>query len=793
MSSAAIACRISGNKRNVLSRTVSTLAMASLATSAAFAAEASAETQGLDALAVQGADQLVGAGEEQSSNTIIVTARKRSEALQDVPLAVSAVAGDQLNRLDIQNAEELTALAPNLYTSKTTVSFTAPQFYMRGVGRSNHNWNAENAVAVFVDDIYLQSLASAFLEGGDFERVEVLRGPQGTLYGRNATTGAIKFVPRRPSLDETEGFVDAKYGRRNRFNLTGGVSVPLVEGKLGLRASGYYSRTDGYITRVNEANQVIDDEFARQRHFGGRLALLLQATDNLEFELSADYTEYDDGTNLVTPIAPADPTDLTQLLSKRGTVRFEPVFGVNRVATQPLTGNGGATFESWGVTFKASLETPVGTLKSITGYRTYDEFFLAQLGGRGVPSTIFGLELFSTVNSTNDYEQFSQELQFTGSLFDDRFQFVAGGFYFENDWQQLQYGSIIGVPAAFSPVVFPGASRSFGGTWNDTDQNTVSYALYFDASFEIFDNFSLIAGVRQSWDEKDVVYDARFEDNILRYPGFPVRPSRDYQEFTPRFGFDWDITPDILIYATYAKGYKAGNLEGDRASDPVPASTFLDAETVENYEAGIKSELFDGRLTFNLSAFTSKYINKADLVSPQTVAIADVDIDGLEIEITAQPADGFNLFVNAGFLDAKYRRADASHPIFVPDPTGFAPGLGAEPTVAPNYSITAGANYTHRFENGSQAFLGVNVQAVDDHFNGLGVQNYDSERVESYEVVDMILQYRLGQPGVTFSLGINNLFDTTYYTTGFFGAVPEVAGRYYADGRNAYVGARYEF
>ncbi|WP_421989873.1 TonB-dependent receptor [Qipengyuania sp.] len=779
---------------NALKWTASGLAMAVVGAGTAHATEASESNQSAAMAASQAAGQ---AGEPvaqtSTSHTIIVTARKRSEALQDVPLAVSAVSGDQLDRLDIQTAEDLTALAPNLYTSKTTVSFTAPQFYMRGVGRSNHNWNAENAVAVFVDDIYLQSLASAYLEGGDFERVEVLRGPQGTLYGRNATTGAIKFVPRRPDLDYTEGYVDAKYGSNNRFNLSGAVSVPLVEGKLGMRASGYYSRTDGYLTRVDEANQVIDENFAKQRHFGGRLAFLLQATDNLEFELSADYTEYDDGTNLVTPIVPADPTDFTQILSKRGTVDFDPVFGVNRVATQPLTGNGGATFESWGITFKASLETSIGTLKSITGYRTYDEFFLSQLGGRGVPSTIFGLELFSTVDSTNDYEQFSQELQFTGSIFDDRFEFVAGAFYFENDWQQLQYGSIIGVPAAFSPVVFPGAPRSFGGTWNDTDQKTVSYAVYFDASFEIVEDFSLVAGVRQSWDEKDVFYDARFEDDILRYPGFPVMPSRDYKKFTPRFGFNWDITPDVLIYATYAEGYKAGNLEGDRASDPVPASTFLDPEVVENYEAGIKAELLGGRLTANLSAFTSKYTNKADLVSPQTVAIADVDIDGIEVELAARPVDGFNIFVNAGFLDASYRNADPGHPIFNPDPTGFAPGLNADPVVSPSYSITAGANYTYIFNNGSEIFLGVNLQAVDEHYNGLGVENYDSEIVEAYEVVDLILQYRLAQPGITFSLGVNNLFDSTYYTTGFFGAVPEVAGRYYADGRNFYLGTRFEF
>jgi iron complex outermembrane recepter protein len=724
---------------------------------------------------------------------IIVTARKRAENLQEVPSAVSAVAGNLLRELDIQSAEDLNALAPNLFTSKTTVSFTAPQFYMRGAGRSNHNWNAENAVAIFVDDVYLQSTASAFIEINDFERVEVLRGPQGTLYGRNATTGAIKFVPKRPNLDEFAGFADAVYGSNQRINLSGGVSAPLVPGVLAARLTAYFNTTDGYITRVNEANQKLDGSYADMEHYGARLAFLWQAAESLEVELNVDYANYDDGTNLVTPIQPANPLDFTQILSKRGTVKFNPVFGVNRVAAQPLTGDGGATYEGYGVVFKVSWDAGFGTLKSITAYREYDEYFLSQLGGRGVPSTIFGLELFSTVDSTNDYKQFSEELQFSGALFDDRFKYVLGGFYFSNDWQQLQYGSIIGAPAAFSPVFFPGQNRSFGGTWNDTDQNTKSYALYFDGSFEVIPDLSIIFGARQSWDRKRVTYASRFEDNILSYPGFPVFPRKSFKKFTPRFGVNWQANEDILLYASYSEGYKAGNIEGDRASDPVPASTFLRPEVVKTIEAGIKADLFENRLRVNLTAFTSEYTNKADLASPQTVAVADVDIDGIEAEVTWVPIDGLNIFFNLGLLDAKYKDADTDHPIFTPDPTGFAPGLRADPPVTPKYSLTAGLNYTYRFGNGSALSYSASLQAIDDHYNGLGVENYDSERVESYEVVDMALRYTMEEHGLSITAGVNNVFDKTYYTTGFFGAVPEVAGRYYADGRNWFLNVRYDF
>jgi iron complex outermembrane recepter protein len=724
---------------------------------------------------------------------IVVTARKRAESLQDVPAAVSAIGGAKLDALDVQSAEDLSALSPNLFTSKTTVSFTAPQFYMRGAGRSNHNWNAENAVAVFVDDIYLQSTASAFIEVNDFERVEVLRGPQGTLYGRNATTGAIKFVPRRPDLSGIGGFADAGYGSHNRLNLSGAINVPLVEDKFAVRLSTYYNRTDGFVTRVTEANQTLDKDFAKQSHFGVRLGSLFQATDDLEFELNLDYSKYNDGTNLVTPIQAPNPLDFTQILSKRGTVNFRPVFGVNRVATQPLTRDGGSKYEGFGAVFKASWTTEAGTLKSITGYRKYDEYFLAQLGGRGVPSTVFGLELFSTVDSKNDYEQFSQELQFSGSFLDDKIKYVLGGFYFHNSWQQLQYGSIIGAPAAFSPVRFPGAPRSYGGTWNDTDQTTNSYALYLDGSWEVFDGISLLAGVRQSWDEKDVTYDSRFEDNVLRYPGFPVRPSKNFSKFTPRVGLEWQALEDVLLYFTYSVGYKAGNLEGDRASSPGPASNWLRPEVIKNFEGGVKATLFDNTLRANLTVFSSEYTNKADLASPQTVAVADVDIDGIEAELTWAPIKGLSIFTNLGLLDAKYARADADHPIFNRDPTGFAPGLKAKPPVTPDYSITAGASYAYGFDDGSDVEISGSLQAVGEHYNGLGVENYDSEIVKAYQVVDLSVRYTFADQRFSATVGVNNLFDATYYTTGFFGAVPEVAGRYYGDGRNWFAKVRYSF
>lgn len=732
--------------------------------------------------------------ESVSIEQITVTARKRAESLQAVPVAVSAVSGEQMDRLDAVSVMDLSAVVPNFQAPKNTVSFGAPQFYMRGAGRANNNWNAENAVAVFIDDVYMQSTAGAYIEIIDFERVEVLRGPQGTLYGRNATTGAIKFIPRKPDLQEATGKAEVTVGSNERIDVKAAVSIPVVENKYAVKFDVYRTANSGYLTLVDEANNELDDEYGDQEHYGVRIANLWAPSESVEVELNLDYARQKDGTNLITPIAPANPLDLTQLLSKRGTVKFNPVFGPSRAAAEPLVleGGGGSDFEGYGAVLKFSWDTGFGTFKSITGYREYEDTFLSQLSGRSVPSTIFGVTLYSTVDSFNDFKQFTQELQFSGN-FGESFDYVIGAYYFKNDWFQSQYGSTIGVPAEFSPVTRPGQTQSFGGSVLNTDLNSKSYAIYLDATWQVLEDVALFFGARQTWDKKNVYYDARFEDNILNYPGFPVDSGESWSEFTPRFGANWQITPDVLVYASYSRGYKAGNLEGDRATSPGPATNWLDPEIVKTIEVGIKAEWFDGRVRTNITGFLSDYSNKADLISPQTVAIADAEIDGLEFEVIWLAGRNLSLWLNAGLIDAKYTDADPNHPIYAPDPTGFVLGLDADPVMTPKYSLTAGFDYTMELGDHGSLDFGGSIQAVDDHYNGLGVHNYDSEIVKAYEVLDAYIRYTMSNQKLSITLGVNNLTDEEYYTTGFFGSVPEYAGRYYADGRSWYVRLRYEY
>ncbi len=737
---------------------------------------------------------LVSSGVYAQLEEVIVTARKVEESLQEVPVAVSALSGEQLELTDTQNMLNLSNRVPNLHIPNNTVIFSAPAPYMRGAGRSEVNWNAENAVAIFIDDVYMQSTAASTIDMIDWESVEVLRGPQGTLYGRNATTGAIKFTPRRPELNRDDARFKATVtvGSNNRQDIKLSGSTALVENTLGVQVDIFRVADDGYLTLVDEANNELDDEFGHKERIGGRIGLLWAASDSLEVEFNVDGRVEDNGVTLLTPILPNDPTDFTQLLSKRGTVGYNPVFGPNRVAAQPLLRDGvddGFDFTSWNAAFKVKWDTDVGTFKSITGYRSYDEDYSGQLGGRGVPSTAFGVTIGSVVESYNDFKQFTQEFQFTTS-FGDNFDMTAGLYYFQNDWEQLQYNGVL-LPVEFSPGGKPGATETFGGGWLDTFQDSESWAIYADATWQLTDAVAIFFGGRYLEDEKTVDYETRLENNVFLFPGFPVTANQKWTEFTPRIGVEWQINDDVMVYASYSEGFRSGVLEGARATDAVLASSWLDPEIVETSEIGIKADWFDSRLRTNITAFFSDYNDKGDLISPQEAAVADVEIDGLEAELNWAATEGLTLWATIGLMDAEYTGADADHPIFAPDPTGFAPGLDAEVHVTPEYSYSIGADYHHEMGDRGTLDFGISITGVDDHYNGLGVSNWDSEIVEGYETTNAHIRYTSGDERWSATLGGANIFDEEYWVSGFFGSIPEVSSRHYADGATWYLTLQY--
>jgi len=472
-------------------------------------------------------------------------------------------------------------------------------------------------------------------------------------------------------------------------------------------------------------------------------------------------------------------------------VKFVPLYGVNRTALEPLTVGGSAGHTGGGVVFKAGFDSGIGRLRSITAWNAYKEDFISQLGGRGTPSTLFGVTLYGNVNTSYEkVDQFTQELQLVGSL-GSRLDYTLGAYFFHSRWRESEYGATNGVPANLSPFVMPGETQSYGGSYNDIDQKTTSWAVYASLDWHLTDSLTLSAGGRQTWDRKHLRYSSLFEDHLHLYPDFPIDTRKSWNRFTPRLGISWQAKDNLLLYANWAKGYKVGNVEGARSVIASAAGHWLAPERATTWEAGLKSDWLDGRLTGNLAAFTSYNKGRTDLISPDFVASSNIRSKGIEAELAFTPARQLRLYANAGLLWAHYRNASANHPIFAPDPTGFVLGYNAHPVMTPKYTLSAGGQYAITLPGGHSLTADASFRAVGRHYHALGINNFDSEIVRSYEVVDASLNWKDAKDRFQLTAGARNLFDKTYWPNGLFGTIPEFAGRYYADGRSWYVKIRY--
>jgi iron complex outermembrane receptor protein len=730
----------------------------------------------------------------QQQSEIIVTARRRSEDAQQVPLTLSVIEGRTIEAQDLRNTTDLSGRSPNLLAPANAVAIGAPTYFIRGIGEGDRNWNDENGVAIFVDDVYLQATAGAWIDFTDMDRVEVLRGPQGTLYGRNSTSGAIKFVPRQADPSLTSAYAETALGQGGLLEVRAGANVPVWGGKGAIRFNFFDLRNDGNLTMVDTANRSIDDRLARMHHTGARLSTLWRPRQGLEFELNGDIEHQRDGMYVVTPIAPENPSDLDNraaYLSKRGTSHFVALYGAGRAALEPLTVGGGSELTGGGVVLKARLETSLGRLSSISAWRRYHQHFISQLGGRSTPSTLMGVTLYGNVNTVYEkVSQLSQEFQLTGawrSLVD----YTVGAYYFHNRWRESEYGATNGVPANFSPFVMPGQTQSFGGSYNDIDQTTNSYALYASVDWHVAPELTLSAGGRETWDRKQLFFDTLFEDHLHHYPGFPVTTSKRWSRFTPRLGLDWRPISTLMIYASWAKGYKVGNVEGARSSDATTASHWLAPELATTWEAGIKADALARRLQAGLAAFSSLNTGRTDLVSPDRVASSNVRSRGIEGEVSFQATPAFRLHATAGLLWAKYRNLSSNHPVLQPDPSGFAPGYSADPPMTPRYTFSADASYRAVLGARGTILANASVLAIGKHFHPLGLNNYDSEIIRPYSIVDASVGWSSANQRIHVTVGAHNLLNKTYWTSGMFGNIPEFAGRYYADPRRLYVELRY--
>ncbi|MFQ5563311.1 MAG: TonB-dependent receptor [Parvularculaceae bacterium] len=618
---------------------------------------ATACTAGLAALAPAALAQDASSGDQASPDRrdqIIVTARRRAESLQDVPVSVSAFDEGRIHELQADNISGIQYATPNVYLDQGDASNAV--IYIRGVGQNDSLAFADPGVGVYVDDVFVARSQAAFLELFDVERVEVLRGPQGTLYGRNTIGGAVKFVSTKPP-DEFDAYFEAGVGNFNFGTVKGRIGGPLNEertlrGKIAFSAS----RRDGF-----NHNTITDEDDGGQLTFAGRGSLLYAPSDRTEFLLSVegkvDRPDTSRSPVRETAIAgapdPGDPFNIVVFPASDDPFRVD----VNANGLSDLTSFAASLKSTWRASDTLSFE-------SISAYRRMD--FDLNLDTDGSPLPILDILLLQ------DQYQFTQELRAT---YDDgdRVVFTGGLYYFHDD--DLTFSGVDnGAATIFGfPVTLFGFQSS---SLADTDQVTNSYAAFGDASFKLADQIDLSAGLRYTYEKRRSA--RRFENffdpsvSVIEdtppflqgagVPGTLITGKADFDALTPRVSLSYSPNDDLMFYASASRGFKSGGFDG-RATTDFSFEAFK-PEFVWSYEGGLKSSWHDGRLVFNAAYFYNDYTDiqvtsfGSDPVSGVFVSLftnaAEAHAQGVEIEMTAQPTDALTLNGSVGFLDAEY-------------------------------------------------------------------------------------------------------------------------------------------
>jgi iron complex outermembrane recepter protein len=634
---------------------------------------------------------------------IVVTAQKRSEKLIDVPISITAISADQLVERGAKNVRDLTFSVPN-FTSYSQNDFN-PGILVRGLSSASRSIGFESGLGAYIDGVYTGRTASITQDLDDVERVEVLRGPQGTLFGKNTTIGAISITTTRPGNDFT-GSASAEYGNFNHYRATLGVSGPLVKDRIAAKVSGYVDSTDGYVKNIFSGGV---PRLNGDKAYGFRGELRFTPSESLDIAVRGDYARstektFEDETVEVTGNDFGIPVDSV-------------VPGANTIN---IDGRNFSARKLYGTSLAINYTLPSDhVLTSISAYRKFD----GRTENTDIDNTSFD---YLTIDYFDKTDQITQELRIA-SPDTGRFKYVAGLYYFDQK-ATSDRNTPIGVDALnilIGGFGFPDTLFVDPAIRTDVRVKTKAYAAFANASFEIVDNLTLLAGLRYTKEKKSLVV-SQTAPGIFSLPGvlgpdpiyLNVTPTTDKQsdsDLSPTVGLSYKFSNAVTGYLKYSKGFKSGGwnaelLSPNRAPSVANPSYFdvtqirFNSENIVSYEAGLKAELFDRRLRMSSALFQldysdiqlSRFVGGLDGYKTDNAGRARVR--GFELELNARPVNGLDLSASVGYADAKYLRYLIIPA--VPDPDGAGPLTGS-PEVnqdgktldAPKWTAAFGAQY----------------------------------------------------------------------------------------------------
>ncbi|MFV0277232.1 MAG: TonB-dependent receptor [Parahaliea sp.] len=693
---------------------------------------------------------------------VIVTAQKRAESLQDVPVTLQAFSGDVLTDFGITDTQSLQIVTPGLVVNN---SGTSAQVYLRGVGTRFAFAGLDPSVATYVDDRYIGRAQASIFEFADVERIEVLKGPQGTLYGRNATGGAIRVVTLDVD-DDLNGKFTATAGNYNHWAFSGTVNIPLTD-DLGVRLSGLVKQRDGYADNLDPrgASELDDQDYqAYKAKFRWDMSDIWTARLSLEYTNRNDL----DGSDQVD----ISPPGLNRAVAAGG-VSGKDVDEVYTATFQKVDS------EQYAVALRLDGSFEKFDFASITTYWDFDNVGSVDADGTSRRDS-------DASRVPQKAESFSQELQWLSNS-DGDWNWIAGLYYFRENNRLFELE--VGLQALLN------TETTF--TQGNQSSITTAYAGFGQLTYDINEAWSLTLGGRYSSEKKEVAVQEPNSPGVISLVPYPFEDEEDWAEFTPKATLEYAFEQG-MVYLSYARGFKSGGFNYP-SSTPNPLTqedqTALEPEILDMVELGWKTELFDRRLRLNGAVF---YYDYQDLQVTRGVAddngavlnvtenAANAKIKGLDLDITWLPVDNLTLTAGLNLLDSEYQDFDASANIFRNVVTPGQPGMmvvaydadGESLLRAPDWSAIVSASY--EFSAGGARIPVVLTYSHKDEYNYDFVGHSSSSALiqDSYGLLSARATYV--SPSQSWQLAVwgKNLTDEDEYYDDIVGNAAGIRGSY---------------
>ena len=688
---------------------------------------------------------------------IVVTAQKRAEDLQKVPLSIVAFSEQAIENKRISNIGDIAGATPNFNYSN--FGGGRPEFTIRGIGTTGVvRAGLDNAVITFVDEVYVSRASASTFELFDLEQISVLRGPQGTLFGKNVVGGAVSITTKKPSLDGTEGKVKVTAGNLGLRDFKGYVNGSLSDSVAAKLTVSSVDR-DGF-----GHDTITGQELEDQNSKSARAQVLVKANEDLELLFTAEMSDESNNGGVLSEAwwdTALTPTDHDPYTSSHGINQFVDV-------------------EQENFSLKAEWETSLGTLTSITAHRDTEmamrESFTAETIGAS------GSFIGDAFTQGETDKQFTQEIRLASNN-DGNYNWVTGLYYINEEIERYECEDVTTAEVGFVWWGFiNGGQGGYGSACWDMQNETDGWAVFWDGSYQLSDTFAMRAGFRYTEEDKDnrtiatsvvpfTLEDGTVTDQV-RWPlgeEYDVSSSDTFSGFTPRLVFEWTVAEDAMLYLSGSKGFKSGGFDGKLPTAAQTTVPFKE-EKATSYELGLKSQWLDNSLQFNAALFHSDFEDMQRLVFDPIIAgglivlnAGEATIKGFEADLTWLATDNLELNVAYGYLDAVFDQFVA----------GVENRSGQKLPNAPENKYNLSATYQVPLDGGASLQFYADYNFTDDHH--LDIEVVPQNNQDSYSLVNANISYTTADEKWNATLWGKNLTDEVYYLRRgeFFGHSPD--------------------